>query len=310
MERSGLDWFIWGSLIISCILILTIAIIYYYNKKRKQLLLEKNYKNLYTVTKTRNFFFFKKSIAKTKIKYRILTLDKIPILSVLYGIFLIQAFITKVMPETADLIPFSLDTITIIAVGFLYGPIEAIIFGAVADISRTIINGWTPQLLPFFIFPITGLIAGIFGDLYQNRQKKSNLIFESLIFQATILLFCFITVLVGFLASDEIKEGLSKTLVFILTPLFLLLIEGIYIYTIFYDRGNFTLLLYITIVQILARIITGYIIRPYSMYFYYGFPLNAEIIKRVITSSYFVPANIFFSYWFVKISLDTRKKFT
>src|ERR1051325_2279569 len=83
------------------------------------------------------YYFFKYK----KEKRKALTIYKIPIFAFFYGIFLLQAFLTRIIPQAADFIPFSFDDATIVATGILFGPIEAIVYGAIADLSRTLLNG-------------------------------------------------------------------------------------------------------------------------------------------------------------------------
>ena len=63
-----------------------------------------------------------------------------------------------------------MDSVTIIVVGFLFGPLEAMVYGALADVVGVLIAGDAPMFLYALKYPLVGLISGSFGMLY--RQKK------------------------------------------------------------------------------------------------------------------------------------------
>jgi uncharacterized membrane protein YdjX (TVP38/TMEM64 family) len=75
-----------------------------------------------------------------KEKKQVLTLKKIVVFSLFFSFFIFQSLFTRFFAG-APVIPFSLDTITIIAVGFVFGPIEGILYGLTADLTRVMING-------------------------------------------------------------------------------------------------------------------------------------------------------------------------
>ncbi len=257
----------------------------------------------------------------------ILTIRKLSIFSLFFSIFIIQSFITRFMPEIGELIPFSLDSITVMAIGFMFGPIEAIIFGFVADFTRTLINGWTYQLIAASIFPIIGLLSGMCGRIYlksndldinlskindkEIKQKKyekpilNNKTINIIIFHVFFGLFIASSIFAIEYSISLNKLPVDEIFIFIFVPLLVVLTEIIYFYIFFKKPKDLSLILLIMIATVLSRIITGYIIRPYSIYFYYGSPLNMAIITRVATSSYLVPSKIIVLYFVLKSSLNS-----
>ncbi|BDV03126.1 ECF transporter S component [Candidatus Hepatoplasma crinochetorum] len=245
------------------------------------------------------YYFFKYK----KEKRKALTIYKIPIFAFFYGIFLLQAFLTRIIPQAADFIPFSFDDATIVATGILFGPIEAIVYGAIADLSRTLLNGWVPLPLPFLIFPFTGLIAGVLGENYRNRKKEIGIKQQFWIFQLSLLIFlviCF--TLVYFLGkTGEEEEFLKNSLyvMIIISPIFIILLEILFFYTYRYKKENLNLLVYLTIIFIIVRIFTGFIIRPYSQFYAFDIPFKLEFYERVFSSTYLVPSKIFVTFLFI-----------
>ncbi|BDV03676.1 MAG: hypothetical protein HPPSJP_3970 [Candidatus Hepatoplasma scabrum] len=243
------------------------------------------------------FILYKKQNRKA------ITIYKIPIFAFFYGIFLFQAFLTRIIPQAADLIPLSFDDATIVATGILFGPVEAIIYGAIADLSRTLLNGWVPLPLPFLIFPFTGLVAGVLGENYRNRKKDLNIKTQFWIFQIALFSFlaiCFI--LVYFLGQQgEEQEFLKNSLLVlvIISPIFIVLLELLFFYVYKYKKENLMLLVYLTIIFIIARIFTGFIIRPYSQFYAFNIPFKLEFYERLFSSTYLVPSKIFVTFLFI-----------
>ncbi|CRX36985.1 / / ECF-type riboflavin transporter, S component / 468773:469639 Reverse [Candidatus Hepatoplasma crinochetorum] len=232
-----------------------------------------------------------------------LTIYKIPIFAFFYGIFLLQAFLTRIIPQAGDFIPLSFDDATIVATGILFGPIEAIVYGAIADLSRTLLNGWVPLPLPFLIFPFTGLIAGILGESYRNKKKELSIKTQFWIFQIALLSFlaiCFI--LVYFLGRTGEEENFLKSsllILVIISPIFVILLEFLFFYIYKYKKENLSLLVYLTLIFIIVRIFTGFIIRPYSQFYAFDIPFKLEFYERVFSSTYLVPSKIFVTFLFI-----------
>ncbi len=294
LNRNFIDWVSWAALVFSSYFSIFFTIFFYlriYNKEN----------------------------------INIFTIKKITIFSLFFSIFMIQAFITRIMPEIGDLIPFSLDSITVMTIGFLFGPIEAIIFGFAADFARTLINGWTYQILAGSIFPIIGMISGIFGRKFQKinsdlninnlnedfiKTKKidktilSNKIFNIFIFHTILFLFLVLNIY-AIKYSLNNNKNIEINFIIISTSILIFFVESIYFYIFFKKSEDLNLILLILVSVVLSRAVTGFLIRPFSMYFYYGLPFKSEIIKRVVTSSYLIPSKIIVLYFVLKASINS-----
>ena len=297
--RTSLEWFIWLFFVIGFSMILIFSTIYYSWVYRKE-------------------------------NRKVLTLKKIPVLALYFSIFLIQSFITRLSPEFGELIPFSLDNVTVIVVGVIFGPIEGMLFGFIADFSRTLINGWTYQLLASIIFPITVLIAGVFGRIYFNASNnitnidmlneqeiiypkdKGKSIMENkavniIIFNLILLIFVLSSVFAIYITQNNGNTSLSILFIMISSPILIAMMEITYLYILFKKPEDLSLFLTIFIIVVFSRIITGYVIRPYSLYFYYGIPIKTSIIQRVVTSSYLIPSTTIVTFFVVKASMNSIK---
>ncbi len=285
LDKTNTDWAIWVILLSFFLLVIILSFVYFSIKYKKE-------------------------------KRNIFELWKISIISIFLGIFLIQSYIT--LPMIDGIIPFSLDDVVIVVIGFMIGPLEAIVFGFVTDTTRTFINGWSYQVLPSLIFPLTGLIAGWFGELYRRDYKNKEEIknsdksflakmfgYDFIIFQFIVFAFALFTMITPTFINNSVYEDLNKTLIICSSILSFILLEFMFIYLMFFSKRQSTLdiriLLYITISLIISRILTGWVIRPYSMYFYWGYNFNFQLISRIATSSYLIPIKIITSYWVVKL---------
>ncbi len=285
LDKTNTDWAIWVILLSFFLLVIILSFVYFSIKYKKE-------------------------------KRNIFELWKISIISIFLGIFLIQSYIT--LPMIEGIIPFSLDDVVIVVIGFMIGPLEAIVFGFVTDTTRTFINGWSYQVLPSLIFPLTGLIAGWFGELYRRDYKNKEEIknsdksflakmfsYDFIIFQFIVFTFALFTMITPTFINNSVYEDLNKTLIICSSILSFILLEFMFIYLMFFSKRQSTLeiriLLYITISLIISRILTGWIIRPYSMYFYWGYNFNFQLISRIATSSYLIPIKIITSYWVIKL---------
>lgn len=232
-----------------------------------------------------------------------LTVRKITIFSTFLALFLIQAFLTKSLLKLP--IPFSVDSITTIAIGFIFGPLEGILFGWVADSLRVLINGWSYQFLPSLMYPMIGLIAGLFGLLY-NHKGEINKWKSILILQVAIIsLFTFMLpleymLLNGFMGSKDIDKKFYATLSTTIGTL--LLMEGLFLYVILnkVEKKEMFLLMLIIVVAYADRIME-LIIRPFTQYFS-GYESNYGIalFTRMLSSTYLIPSVSLASFVLIK----------
>ncbi|NQX83236.1 MAG: hypothetical protein HRS50_00780 [Mycoplasmataceae bacterium] len=234
-----------------------------------------------------------------------LTVRKITIFATFLSLFLIQVFLFKPLLDLP--IPFSFDSITIIAVGFIFGPLEGILFGWVADTIRVLIHGWSYQFLPSLMYPMIGIISGLFGLIYWNfkiiPKWKSILIFQ------VIIIFLFIIVFpieygLSIIASSKDSRMIPTLLTTIITFIFM---ELMFVYIIFsnHSSGNFGknqmfMLMLITCIALFDRTME-LIIRPFTQYFL-GYEKNyiIALYTRILSSTYLIPTVSFTSFILIK----------
>ncbi|BDV02654.1 MAG: hypothetical protein HPAVJP_5430 [Candidatus Hepatoplasma vulgare] len=273
-DYSSLDWAIWGIIVVSCSFLLLSSILFYFFKYRKE-------------------------------GTKILTIEKLPIFGMFLAIFIFQAYITRVIPHTNEIIPFSMDDLTIVSIGFLYGPIEAIFFGAIADTTRTLINGWGFQIIAFFILPITGLISGYFGRMYKNKSINDKGSAESFIMKTNLLYISFLALTFTWLLFFVEDLRLEVSFIYLGINLFFIIIFMIWMFLLLKNKKyrDLSLIFFISLAIIIARVITGYVIRPYSQYFYFNYNWLGEINLRIASSSYLIYIRIFVYFYFIKSAL-------
>ncbi len=250
-----------------------------------------------------------------KEKRQVITIRKLTIIALFFSIFIGQSYLTLLMGLT-PVIPFSLDNLTIIAVSFIFGPIEGIIYAFVADATRVFINGWAFQILPIFIFPLTALLAGGIGRWYKNGGKDFSKRQGFILTQ--IVLATMVVVSFGAVAGSEIIGGVDTTDVFYITVIVITVISIVVLEIILYfffknsskkqNDENVKLFVALFMVNVISRISMGWFVRSYAQYIYWGYPFAIEILKRMITSSYLIPIWTSLSYALIKASLFAMKQ--
>lgn len=236
-----------------------------------------------------------------KSKREILSINRIAYFSIFLSLFLIQSII--MMPLIKLPIPFSFNSIIVIAVGFIYGPIEGIVFGLVADSLKTLINGWTYQILPSLIYPIIGLTAGLAGMIYKSELKigkiTSMILFQ---FLAIILLISLFPAIYGITIIDK---NINKTTYAIFTGIFvvttLIMMEATFGYFIYKDKGANLLLFTLLFVTAFSDRFLELIVTPFNQYFT-GFETNyiVALSTRLISTTYLIPTVTITSFLLIK----------
>ncbi|NOQ50420.1 MAG: hypothetical protein GQ557_01980 [Mycoplasmataceae bacterium] len=302
-QRSNLDYIIYGLLLLISILVALGAIFYYlYRYKKEQ----------------RKFF----------------TINKISLISLFYAIFIVQELLTVlIQPWTvgmATFIPISMSEITIITVGFIFGPLEGIMFGAICDPTNVfLIHHWTFQLLPFFTLPLTGLMAGIMGRFFFKKDGKSSPWYSFIVFQLVLVFFAFMLIvsaptikyfwdqLGGTEGSFEENKTLfifgvsSGTIMLVFSEMFFLFLFNKTLKSDDEkDKKNLNLFVMIFFIEAVTRLWGGIIIRPFTQYFYYGLPYYMQLVTRLLDSSYLVPLSTLFTWFMIRYSLIALKTTT
>jgi uncharacterized membrane protein len=99
-----------------------------------------------------------------------------------------------------------MDSVMIIAIGFIFGPLEAMVFGSLADIIGTLMTGFMPLPIYALKYPLIGLMAGVAGDFYKSNIK-TNKILNLILLQIFILGFTLTPLLVGYYDSNAITQS-------------------------------------------------------------------------------------------------------
>lgn len=249
-------------------------------------------------------------------KHSFLTLGKLTIFAFFLAIFVIQAYLTAVLIPSfggTQLIPFSIDSVTVITVGFIFGPLEGIFFGATADLINTfLIHHWAFELLPFFTFPMIGLLAGFFGRSYfNNNRSEVFLTTDFFIFQAVVLFIVISFIVVVPIALTVQKTAFDYQKYLLISAPLLGIISVAFLELIFYllwknpeiSSQNLNLFVIITLIYALSRIYGGLIIRPFTQYYYFGHPYFLSLTERLIDSMYLIPIGAVTTWLVVKASI-------
>lgn len=181
------------------------------------------------------------------------------------------------------------------------------------------------------IFPFIGLIFGILGrkflslnpnnrkDLdylnektinYKNYKSKTilgNRFINLALFQMLLIILSIFSSWAVIYLTKTNELPVEELFIYISVPILIIFLEIIYFYIYFKNEDDLTLILLLFIGIIITRIITGYIIRPYSIYFYYNQPFVISSITRIATSSYLIPAELITLYFVIKASFNSIK---
>lgn len=283
-NHNPLTWAVWGILTVTMLALIVFGIVWsviYYRKTNK----------------------------------KFLTAPKITIFATYLAFFLVQAFLMSPLLKLP--IPFSIDSITTVAVGFIFGPLEGIMFGWVADTLRVFINGWSYQLLPGLMYPMIGLISAVFGILYRKYDELPNwltaVLFQSVIFAIILIIIPMNVFLSTFAAKHLTGDPYFDKLIAYQIPglisavVCLLLMEGIYV-SFFIFKWNTRDMFLITLVLLASTADRSMelVIRPFTQYFTgYEQIYIVSLYTRMLSSAYLIPAVAITSAALIKASLYT-----
>lgn len=249
-----------------------------------------------------------------KTKKEFLSINRIAYFSVFLCIFMLQVFIFA--PLISLPIPFSFDSITVIAVGFLFGPIEGIIFGQVADTLRVFIHGWSYGILPGTMYPLIGLISGIAGIIYHNKKTASTWTL-TIWFQAIVILFliALIPAIFGlnhywdninnngmFSSESWLYPIISSSIIAISVVVMLSIMEVLFYWFLKSENKREDLFMFV-LLTIAAFADRGMelVIRPFTQFFTgYETIYWVALLTRVISTTYLVPTVALTSYGMIK----------
>ena len=243
-----------------------------------------------------------------KIKKRqVFSTKKIVIYGAFFAIFLIQNAIWIPLSHL-PVIPWSMDSVTVIAIGFLFGPLEAMVYGLIADIFGALISGWAPLPIYMLKYPITGLVSGVLGDVYKSKFKIKDS-YSFVLLQVIIAIFVITPIVIMNTNQEALDEsGVSEALVYSAAAISFVLFEMLGIY--FFkkkDNKQFMLFVFVALAAVISRIVTGWLIQTMADTYYWGYPFEISLLARIITSSYLTPATALISYGIISSSFYAMK---
>lgn len=246
-----------------------------------------------------------------KRKTKILSTKKLVIISLFLGLFLLQAYLSQIFSSvgiSGGQIPFSLNTVTVIVIGIVFGPTEGILYGILADTLSVFIKGYSWDPLNALIYPLYGSLAGIGKEIYYKFKKNTSKNFSIIISQVPIT-----SILIASLIVASNSEALERADVVSWIPytfgtlVFVLLEIALIWFYIKEDKEKLFLFMVIIFTTIIGRIIGGWYIRSLGQTLWTSTPIELIIMGRIITTSYMTPINAIISYWVINASLYAIK---
>lgn len=318
-EQSELMIIIWCIMtsVIFITLITSIVLNLKYNKSYRRVKIENSsISNSSAIQKKENNK--DQDIQNKKTEYQIFTPRKVAILSTFLAILIVQTLIDVYVPSFPGMPSF--ESMTTIAVGFIFGPIEGIIFGWTADALIVLLHGWTYQILPGMMMPMFGLIAGLMGMLFRNKDSLSK--WKSIvIFQVTMIILMIIMLVTSLTIVDVVgdyrvhEDGstgygyIDAKKASIIAPISCsvsIVILEIIFFVMLYKKvasKDIYLITLLLVCAILERTIE-LVVRPFSQAYYYSY-LNyfIEFYIRLLRSSYLIPCVSITTYALIKTSM-------
>lgn len=225
-----------------------------------------------------------------------------------FALFCIQAAIGRIGIKFNMWVSFEVSTVVVVA--FLFGPLEAMIFGFVADSLGVFISGSGPWMLFYAIqYPITALIAGSFADIFYRQENKEKI--SKHIYFAIYHLLIALLVALSFTApyyGVEINNGeLPWAAVISSCVISIVLLEAIFIFLIRKENSiNIMLITLLFATFFINRIINGYLISSIGESFLWGngwetYP--SILLLDIFKSSYLIPINTLLTFGLITGSI-------
>ncbi len=252
-------------------------------------------------------------------KKGILSVRKITIFATFLTLLIVQTLIDVYLPSFPGMPSF--ESMTTIAVGFIFGPLEGILFGWIADTFIVLLHGWSYQLLPGLMMPMIGLIAGLLGLVYRKREEFPKWI-SIVIFQVTLVILMIVMIATSTTIVDVVANSnypsysnpdsywhIDAEKLSIMVPIVCsvsILIMEIIFFALLYKKveSKDLYLLTLLLVVAVAERTTELIVRPFSQV-YYNPKLEyfIEFFIRLLRSSYLIPSVTLTSYLLIKTTM-------
>ncbi len=247
---------------------------------------------------------------------KIFTPKKVTIFATFLAILMIQTFIDVMLPSFPGMPSF--ESATTITVGFMFGIVEGIAFGWIADTAIVLIHGWSYQILPGLMMPVIGMMAGLVRvgfnksineeDFENNpnsevatirtsseKEKTSNrnviIVFQVIMISMMLVMLLTSTTLIKVTGNDPKYDGL-QVFAPITCVITIALLELIFFYLLYkgVDKTQLKLLTAILCVAILERALE-ITVRPFSQYYYNNsYNYFIEFYIRLLRSTYLIPS--------------------
>ena len=240
---------------------------------------------------------------------KVFTVKKMTIMSMFLTIFIIQTAI-GIPFSGGPFKMFSFEIVTILAVGFLFGPLEGMMYGMTSGWVGMLIGGYFQLMLFGFIKPLAGLMAGLAGYAYVSSKKRENNLKNAIVFQLSIILVTLLPFLTFLFLSNT---SVSLTVALITALVSFTLMQILFFVSLRKekeDKGEWlTLITVIVVLTILYRALSIYLY-SYAVHYYYSIDLRIAFLDRIITSSYLVPSTAFITTLLVSTSIYAANQST
>ncbi len=247
-----------------------------------------------------------------KYKKGVFTPKKVTILATFLSILIIQTLVDVYIPSFPGMPSF--ESMTTISVGFLFGPIEGILFGWISDTLIVLIHGWGYQILPGLMMPTIGLIAGMFGMAYNAKGEELSKWKTIVAFQFILILLAMLMILTSLTITDVVGQGYDsdpwynpdvdklKIIAPISCSITLLIMEIIFGTMLFKkaDIKDISLITFILFIATFERMLE-LTVRPFSQVFFYSERIYLiEFYVRLMRTSYLIPSVTIASFALIK----------
>ena len=203
--------------------------------------------------------------------------SNIAILGLLLSLRIILQFVGSISLGPTTL---SFTWITLIVVGFIFGPFIGLMFGVIADLLGYVLHPGVYMWEYAIQEPLICFVAGIIGFIYFNYKSKKWLDF--IIFEVFLIVFTTVALVVALIEHPDMSQAIgkstrtssasflsNKTLPLILVPIFFVLINMVMLYLVINDKNNYRIILYVAMIVIQAWVIWSWIEGPWAQIKYW-----------------------------------------
>ena len=234
---------------------------------------------------------------------QVITIKKMTFFSVMLAITISLSFFSLWTGIPGSSPKISFDYIPIIMIGFIFGPLEGMLFGIMADSIILLIQGWPWQLFMAVQKPIIGVLGSLAALILSKNIFKKDWVKITFI-QCTIF-WIFIMTIIFLLITPDNNKIPTDNLGFVWGVIgwgigTIIIMESLFFYIMKYKKQDLDLFSISFLIIVIARIVNSWILTSIAQNNYYGIPFDISIISRIITTSFAAPINAFVLYWLLK----------